>query len=888
MSTFESLESFFASSGWEVAFETERPARPGQLFSADDLTLSPISRAALAAYDGKAYGHQHDAIAAYVEGRHVAVTTPTASGKTLVFNIAALEELAKDPNACIAAVYPLKALASEQADRWRQLVKRSNLKFQVGRIDGGVKMSDRLGILAASRIVVLTPDIIHAWLLSSIAQKVVQKFLRNLKLVVIDEAHDYKGVFGSNAAFLFRRLLHVVRKLGGTVRFVASSATMNGASDHLTKLTGETFTVIGPDQDTSPRAKLKTLLVNPPKDKDLLTSISDLIDFAAKHTDHQSITFVDSRKQTEYLAAIVERHGSADAEDVDKVDFDRMERLQVYPYRSGYEEADRQRIQEKLASGRLKGVVSTSALEMGIDLPHLTLGILIGIPASGTSYYQRVGRVGRKSPGMVIVVNNHTVMSESVFREPERLTNLPLSTSALYLHNQRIQYIHAMCLARPGGEDEVSCHAAGISDEPFMSPQDLPDDFLALCQGERLGEVSSELQSMKAQAGDDPHHTFPLRDLDMQFKVESRLGPGVTGLGTLSFSQLMREAYPGAVYYYQTTTYRVTRIRKQLRQVDVRPEKRYSTKPLNLPTQVFPNMSGENLFQAWRYGQLSVIECAMQVRDAVTGFKERRGNNEFEVSYPLDAASTGIYQDSAKFAYYMFTSGVILTHPALNRHKVKQDEIAALIRECFLMHLPFERQDVSDGADKHRTARDGIEADDRFVCVYDQTYGSLRLTSRLAETVVLREVLARAAEIAHNDPNLGFSPQSLEALDEMVASANLEPQLATSSVPSVPTVASGATATHVHVILPGSMGIDTHQDNEEFEVEAVFFSPMLGTVAYRGHRVSSKKKELAANGKHSETTVIVRADHIAPVQGESKLGWFSLETGAILDEIPSP
>lgn len=897
----QTLESFFTSNGWEVAHEGERPPREGERVSVNDLNLSDASMSALQALGHAIYGHQHAATKAYKSGDNLAVTTSTASGKTLIFNLCALEELARNPNACIAAIYPLKALASEQADRWKKLVKQAGLPVRVGRIDGGIPVRDRQGILSESRVVVLTPDIIHAWLLSTIGTRTTQNFLRSLSLVVIDEAHVYSGVFGSNAAFLFRRLLHACRKLGGTPRFVASSATMDGAHTHLERLTGESFTVIGPDQDTSPRATLRTILVTPPKGKDLLTSVSELVAFAAAKTDHQSITFVDSRKQTEYLATIIERQttsgadeqaggseGTSDPQVEQKLDYDRLEKLQIYPYRSGYEEVDRQRIQERLASGALKGVVSTSALEMGIDLPLLTMGILVGIPRSGTSYYQRIGRVGRKTAGVIVIVNNGSVVSESVFRDPSRLDHLPLSTSALYLHNQRIQYIHAMCLARPSGEDELVCVAARLKGEQFTSPLQLPEDFAALCQAERVGQVSSDLQTMKAQAGEDPHHIFPLRDLDVQFKVEFRAGPHVHQLGTLSFSQLMREAYPGAVYYYQTCGYRVTKVHKQQRLVSVRAEKRYYTTPTNLPTQIFPNMAGDNVYQAWRFGDLSVIECAMQIRDAVIGFKERRGNNESEYSYPLDASAAGCYQDAPKFAYYAFTSGVVLTHPSLNRAGVKHADIAHVIDEAFLMHMPFDRQDVSSGSDKHRTARDGIAVDSRFVCVYDQTYGSLRLTSRLADAQVLREVFSKAVEIAHNDPNLNLTPETLEALDDMHVCAKLEPELATSGVPLVPTVTDGGVAaTHVQVILPGSMGIDTHQDNEEFEVSAVFFSPVLGTVAYRGNYASTKKKEMLANGKHSATTVIVRADRIEPLEGETKLGHFNMETGEVSEKSPT-
>jgi DEAD/DEAH box helicase domain-containing protein len=146
---------------------------------------------------------------------------------------------------------------------------------------------------------VMTPDVIHAWLFSSLTSPQILDFLRNLLLVIVDEAHTYTGVFGSHAAFLFRRLLHACRKLGGHVRFIASSATMLDPETHLARLTGEHFDVVGPELDSSPQSALLTLLADPPKTKDMLTILSDLIAYVATETQDQSITVVDSRKQTE-------------------------------------------------------------------------------------------------------------------------------------------------------------------------------------------------------------------------------------------------------------------------------------------------------------------------------------------------------------------------------------------------------------------------------------------------------------------------------------------------------------------------------------------------------------------------------------------------------------
>ncbi len=874
------FRNFFEKNNWVIKWEHKRLLREARYRSVDDLDLHDATLKSLNSFGGKIYSHQYEAISQYLNNSNVAITTSTASGKTLVFNTCAIETLSRNPSSRIAAIYPLKALASEQEERWKGAILNSGLPINVGRIDGDVQTHERLKILKKSRVLIFTPDILHAWLFSNIAAAPIRDFLQNLSLLILDEAHTYSGVFGSNSAYLFRRILHANAKLGGNIRFISSSATMNDPKEHMQQLVGEDFEVIGSELDTSPQRELHTLYVDPPKLKDFLSEVSNLIHFSAQNTTRQSITFVDSRKQTEYLATIVDRklHGEED-ESMEEDLLVELKELQIYPYRSGYEVEDRHFIQTRLQTGNLRGVVSTSALEMGIDLPHLTLGIILGIPRSATSYFQRVGRIGRKEDGIVIVINNGTVASESAFLDPGRIQSLPLIQSALYLHNQRIQYIHAMCIARHGGEDEIICDAVNCKSDPFYSPVNIPIDFEKMCESERIGELNSELQVMKSQSGDDPYHTFPLRDLDMQFKVEMKQGPNRISLGTLSYGQVMREAYPGAVYYYQTRAYRVVRIRKAQRTIDVRSEKRYFSRPKMLPTLILPNLTSDNIYQYLQYGSLRVIECAVQIGETVIGFKERRGANELDISYPLKS-DLGLFYDQPKFTRYVFTSGVIFDHPALSRPQVRSDTIASIIYEAFLMTLPFEPQDISSGSDKHRSSREGIDQGCRFVCVYDQTYGSLRLTSRLVEHDILRSVLKLAVTISKNTNLFDLNAESAQALIEIAEASTLEPRYK-ETVTTVTTESS-----YGIVIKPGSYGIDIKKDNDEFLVEGVFFSPQFGELVYRGKHSIEKKRAEQENKFHGQASVIIPIKSVEFLDGVSEIAYYNYETGEILMEVP--
>lgn len=271
---------FFEEHGWQVKWEDTRSPREAKVDSVNDLDLHSTTMKSLANLGHQVYFHQHIAISRFLEGANVAVTTPTASGKTLIFNTCALEMLSRNPNARIAAIYPLKALASEQETRWQTTLREAGIDAKVGRIDGDVQTQERLNLLKTCRVLVMTPDIIHAWLFFNISAVPVQEFLRNLTLLVLDEAHTYSGVFGSNSAFLFRRVLHASRKFGGKTRFIASSATMSDPRTHLKQLVGEDFEIIGAELDTSPQRELHTIFVNPPKTHDLLGVVSDLIHFS--------------------------------------------------------------------------------------------------------------------------------------------------------------------------------------------------------------------------------------------------------------------------------------------------------------------------------------------------------------------------------------------------------------------------------------------------------------------------------------------------------------------------------------------------------------------------------------------------------------------------------
>lgn len=839
------IKNFLNQNDWSIVDEQTIPAKTGKFFKWNDLTLSQYSYNYLnKKYEKGIYKHQKACIEEFVKGNNVCISTSTSSGKTLAFQICAIEELVKNPNSRIIAVYPLKALGTEQEQRWVDAFEEAGLDIKVGRIDGSVHTTERFKIMEESRLLIMTPDVIHAWLLSSgiLSKSKTKKFLSGLSTLIIDETHVYSGVFGSHSAYLYRRLNHLSNLLGKDLKYIAASATIKNPEKHLSKLTGKHFKIIDSKYDTSAKEEMKIIFVEPPKVGDQLANIVEIMKYLALETEHKFITFADSRKQTSYIAAIASRENNN----------------LLLPYRSGYEESDRLKIQNQLTQGNLKGVISTSALEMGLDIPHLTLGVLIGIPSSKTSLYQRIGRVGRHGKGTVIIINDGSFSSRNIFRNPKELFNLPLSESALYLENKKIQYIHALCLAREEGEHDI---IGNTRNSEFSSKVPFPDNFIKMCNSERVGEIDSECSRVKLDGGDDPNKIYLLRDLEIQYKVISKRGLEVIPLGTLSFSQVMREAYPGAVYYYLNDSYRVVKVNRNDKTVEVKKEKKYFTKPNFLPTNIYPNLTQENIHEAVKYGDLFITECALSINESIVGYKENKGSQEDVISYPLPYG-----YDRKFFSRYLTTTGVIFSHPIMQTTNVYPEAIAEVLFEAFLLTIPFERHDVNYGNDKYRSEKASLHKGDKFVCIFDQTYGSLRLTSRLMKKDILLSVFEKAVEISEKDLfSNEISPETIEAIKVMKEELSKKEENIIIENEEIIVKENRSL-----IIMPGSSGVVVTSDNQEFFITKVFMNNQ--GLVYRG---AFTPEDIAKNN----LVTMYPTSKVQPIPGKSILGEFDYELG---------
>ncbi len=258
--------NYFSSKDWKLVHTLKIPPRKRRTFDTSELVASSRTKKYLDKFfPGGVYMHQKEAFKHHLAGRNVCMTTGTASGKSLPFYLCAIDHLAQNPSSCIIAMYPMKALGKEQEGRWRKALEDAGILAKVGRIDGQVPVAQRAEILRGSNVVIMTPDVVHAWLLSNLGDGTVLSFLKRLSLVVVDEVHNYTGVFGSNSAFLFRRMQHAMGMLGAAPRYVCASATIAEPLVHLEKLFGLDFVLVGAELDTSPKYGLDVHLVTPPK-----------------------------------------------------------------------------------------------------------------------------------------------------------------------------------------------------------------------------------------------------------------------------------------------------------------------------------------------------------------------------------------------------------------------------------------------------------------------------------------------------------------------------------------------------------------------------------------------------------------------------------------------
>ena len=402
----------------------------------DDLPELLIQRLGLLGIDGL-YAHQARGLETLRAGRDLIMATGTASGKTLVYNAAFAEAALTTPKATALYLYPTKALARDQLRAVRSL-KIHEMKAAV--YDGDTPKAERPLIRKNANLVMTNPDMLHLSLLPDHARWA--DFFFRLSLVVVDEAHVCRGVFGSHVAMVLRRLRRLVAHYGGDPRWCLASATVGNPGELATRLTGlEVDEVV---DDASPRGVKLFALWNPPildedsgQRRSALTEASRIMG-ALVEDGVRTIGFTRSRRAAELLAEFARRAVG-----------DAQLRTRIKAYRAGFLAEERRKLEQQLADGELLGVASTNALELGIDIGTLDAAVLVGYPGTRASMWQQAGRAGRRdTDALAVLVAQDDPLDQYLVHHPEDLFDKPAEAAVIDPTNPYVMEPHLRCATR--------------------------------------------------------------------------------------------------------------------------------------------------------------------------------------------------------------------------------------------------------------------------------------------------------------------------------------------------------------------------------------------------------------------------------------------------------
>jgi DEAD/DEAH box helicase domain-containing protein len=434
--------------GDELAHVAVEPPRAGTAEPFPD-DLDPRVASALVGQGITAlYRHQAEAWERLRAGGNAIVTTSTASGKSLAFNLPVLDLLAREPKSRALYLYPTKALAQDQA---RALSAFGVKGVKPAIYDGDTESERRWQIRKWANVVLTNPDMLHVGVLPHHDRW--GDVLANLRFVVVDEAHVYRGVFGSHVGNVLRRLRRLARAYDSEPQFVLASATIANPAALAESLLGAPARVI--EGDAAPRPERTVALWNPELvDPELgirASSLGDASRLLAGFTSRglRTICFAKSRKAAELI------HRFA----AERVDAATAKRLA--PYRAGYTPAQRREIEQRLVSGDLLGVSATDALELGIDIGSLDCAISVGFPGTVSSLRQQWGRAGRRGHGVAVLVASEDALDQYFMREPETLLSRTVEAAILDAANPRVLDGHVLSAAFEGPIDEADADTLG-------------------------------------------------------------------------------------------------------------------------------------------------------------------------------------------------------------------------------------------------------------------------------------------------------------------------------------------------------------------------------------------------------------------------------------------
>ena len=554
----------------------------------------------------KLYKHQVEALDVARKGENFVVVTSTASGKTLCYNLPVLEQLSKDPTARALYIFPTKAIAQDQLSKLNAFPSAETLHPST--YDGDTPTSLRRRIRKGSRIILTNPDMLHISILPYHAGWA--QFFRNLKYVVIDEIHSYRGVFGSHVGNVIRRLRRTAAHYGANPQFLCASATIANPKEHFNKLTGLDARII--DGDTSPAGKKFFVFWNPPKLATTQERRSANIEAAELFSklvmsETRTILFTLARKTAElilkYSKDILEANNSPAVD-------------RIMSYRAGYRPEERRAIEHRLFTGDLLGVTSTTALELGVDVGKLDASILVGYPGTIASTWQQAGRAGRsQKESLAVLIGLDDPINQFLMRNPKYFFEKMCEQAIIDPYNPYILAQHLLCAAYelPIGNEESS-----------LFGEQMFEVIAALCEA---GEIS--YRGRWFWTGND----YPAG----QVSIRSTSGKGFdivhveSGnlLGTADAITAFETLHPGAVYLHAGESYVVIKL-------DIENGIAYVSEA-DLPYYTVPststNIKDVSAFYSKKLASSQVWFGSVKVTSQVVGYRKKQLMSDQVIEY---------------------------------------------------------------------------------------------------------------------------------------------------------------------------------------------------------------------------------------------------------------
>ncbi|MDQ4079088.1 MAG: DEAD/DEAH box helicase [Chloroflexota bacterium] len=506
--------------------------------------LDPRLQAALQARGiGQLYTHQVEAVEAAMGGEHLVVVTPTASGKTLCYNLPVLNTLLAEPQARALYLFPTKALAQDQRHELHGMLEVLGAPISAEVYDGDTPTSARRSIRASADIVISNPDMLHTGILPHHTQWL--SLWTNLRYIVIDEVHHYRGLFGSHFANLLRRLRRIARFYGCDPQIIAASATIANPGELVERLIDAEVPVRVIDRSGAPRGEKHFIFWNPPPYNEQLglrrSALLESQRVASQflQDDVQTIVFTRSRLSTEVLLRYLQDEGRRMGLPEDA----------VRGYRGGYLPLERREIEQGLRAGEVRGVVSTNALELGIDIGQLDACVMNGYPGTIASTWQQAGRAGRRTAGSaaLLVASSHP-LDQFIVRHPEWFFAASPEHARINPDNLSILVNHIKC----------ACFELPFAPEEGFGtlPPPVTREILAFLEEE--GIIHSAADTYYWTAESYPAEGVSLRTANDGLLITEQ--PGGIVIGEVERFSIHQMCFPGAIYMHEGRQYLVEEV----------------------------------------------------------------------------------------------------------------------------------------------------------------------------------------------------------------------------------------------------------------------------------------------------------------------------------------